>query len=280
MDVLDELTERAAALGLTIGARQAWSLTTPVDPVALRRELWTEGYFKGAPAIPPALLARCRDAIALVTAAGAPPLAAFAFDAPWELQALLDDHAAAAFDGAAVLLPAFWAWRLTADEPRGWGPHRDRPAHAVDDRGAPRSISVWVPLTDATADNGCMYVVPAPWDLQYRNPDASSEVWHPQCVRALPAVAGSVMGWTSALLHWGGMARAGVAGRQSLAFEYQDAARPPDGEASFGRGWWPTFAERQALIEQQWRQYEHMHELPPERCDRLRAVLAALAPRP
>ncbi len=270
-----DIGERAAARGLTVGAPRAWSLLAPVDVSAVQAELWHEGYFagRGEPSIPTELVTRCRDAIALVLEDGAPTVAAFAFDAPWELQALLADHADAALDGSAVLLPAFWAWQLTADEPRGWAPHRDRPDQALDHRGAPQSISLWVALTDASPDNGCMYVVPAPLDVQYQNPNASAEVLHVQCVRALPARAGAVLGWTSALLHWGGIARAGVAGRASISFEYQTARRPPP---SFPLDWMPTLSERRTLIAQQWAQYAHIHEQPPERQARLAAVLDAL----
>ncbi len=267
------LRERAATLGLTIDAPTNWSATAPLDVAALQSEMWSEGYFVVPPCLPAELVARCRAAIELVLAAGAPALASFAFDAPWELQRLLAAPAAAALDDTARLRPAFWAWRLTADEPRGWSPHRDRPGMAIDDRGTPTSISVWVPLTDATADNGCMYVVPAPLDVQYANPRASLEVLNLQCVRALPAPAGSVLGWTARLLHWGGIARAGTAGRISLSFEYQ---APHDPTPAFASDWIPSPAERVALIEQQWDQYDHMHEQPPERRERLAAVLAAL----
>ncbi len=258
-----------------------WQLLAPVDTAALQAELWTEGYFVDpAPSVPPALVARCRDAIEQVRAEGAPPLAAFALDAPWELQALLHDHAAAALDGAAALLPAFWAWRLTDDHARGWDPHRDRPRNPIDDRGAPRSLTLWVALSDARTDNGCIHVLPAPLDVQYGNPRASNEVLHLGGIRALPAPAGSVLGWTSSLLHWGGIARAGRSGRTSIAFEFQAAAHPPPDETVYPRGWFPTPAERRALVLHQWQQYEHMHELPASMRERLEAVLdALLSPR-
>jgi hypothetical protein len=273
-----DLRERATALGLTIGAPRAWSLGAPVDVATLQAQMWTEGHFVGEPVLPPELVRRCRDAIDLVTAAGAPALAAFAFDAPWEVQALLGDHAEAALDGTALLLPMFFAWKLAGDQPSGWEPHRDRATNEVDDRGAPRSISLWIALSDATPENGCMYVVPAVWDLMYRNPAATPEVLDFRYIRALPARAGSVLGWTSALLHWGGMAKAGVPGRVSIAFEYHAGRHPPDDEQTFPRGWFPAPAERRALIERQWQHYVHMHESPPEHGDRLAAALAALLP--
>lgn len=253
------LRTEATARGLTIGAPTTWTLTRAIDEDAARASLWAEGYFTSPPSLPPALVARCRDAIELVRAADAPPLASFAFDAPWELAALLAEHAAAALGGAIRLMPAFWAWRLDAHDGRGWAPHRDRAARDIDDDGKPETVALWVPLTDATADNGCMYVVPAPWDPMYPNPRATAEVMFVQAIRALPAPAGSVMGWTSRLLHWGAMARPGSPPRISLSFEYQDAARPAiDGEM-FEPGWIPPVARRRALIEAQWPRYAHLH---------------------
>lgn len=241
-----------------------------VDVTALQQALWTEGYFIARAVIPPALVAGCRTAVVRATAAGVATVAAFAFDAPWELAAQLTAHADAALDARARLRPAVWAWQITPETPRGWEPHRDRPSIELDDRGAPRSMTLWVALSDATPDNGCMYVLPAPLDVQYRNPNASNELLSVQCVRALPAPAGSVLGWTSSLLHWGGVARAGTPGRVSISFEYQteDVASP-----SYPRGWRPTPAERRAIVLEQWDQYAHMHEQPPAARERLSRFL-------
>ncbi|HVV86696.1 MAG TPA: phytanoyl-CoA dioxygenase family protein [Kofleriaceae bacterium] len=273
-----ELGDEAARRGLTIGAPRAWTLAGAIDREAVREAVWTEGYFTSAPSIPPALVARCRDAIELVRAAGAPPLASFAFDGAWELAAVLGEHASAAFGGAARLMPSFWAWRLDAAEARGWAPHRDHTDAELGDDGRPQAVSLWIPLTDATADNGCMYVVPAPWDPQYPNPRATTEVMFLQAIRALPAAAGSVLGWTSRLLHWGAMARPGSPPRISISFEFQDAAaRPIDGEP-FELGWIPPPAARRALIDQQWERYRHIHGGDAERRAALDAVIDRLLP--
>ena len=274
----DALLDDAAARGLTIGAPRAWAVEGDVDGEALRASLWHEGYLACAPVIPAALVARCREAIELVRAAGAPPLAAFAFDAPWELAALLGQHARAAFAGEARLVPAFWAWRVDGDDggaARGWDPHRDHTGLAIDDAGRPQAIALWVPLTEATAENGCMYVVPAPWDPQYGNPRASSEVMFVQAIRALPARPGAVLGWTSRLLHWGAMARPGSPPRLSISFEYQDAAAPPVEDEALPLGWMPAVGERRALIERQWTRHAHIHRGD----DAQRAALFAVVDR-
>lgn len=271
----NELLDEARARGLTIGEPRAWALDRAID-VAVRDELRTEGYFAAPPSVPAELLARCLDAIELVRAAGAPPLAAFAFDALWELATVVFPHADLAFAAGARLMPAFWAWRIEESDARGWEPHRDRPGRAIDDDGQPESIALWVPLTDATVDNGCMYLVPAPWDPLYPNPRATADVVFQQAVRAVPARAGAVLGWTSRLLHWGSMARPGRPLRISVGFEFQDAARAPFDNEVFERGWTPPPARRAALIEQQWDLYGHLHRGDDERRAALVAVVAAL----
>lgn len=260
------IREEAARAGLTIGAARAWPLEHPVDRAKLQAHLWEEGYFVAPPSIPAVLVERCCAAIELVRARGAPPLAAFACDAPWELSELLADHASAALDGDARLVPAFWAWRLDQhSEARGWAPHRDHPERDVDDRGAPDSLTLWVALTDATPDNGCVYVVPAPLDPHYRDPAAPPAAPHLQSIRAVPAPAGSVLGWTSKLLHWSGLADAHAPPRISLSFAFQAANRPLFDGASYPLGWIPSLAERRTLISQQWHRHAHRHASAPAR---------------
>jgi ectoine hydroxylase-related dioxygenase (phytanoyl-CoA dioxygenase family) len=83
---------------------------------------------------------------------------------------------------------------------------------------------MWVPLSDATTDNGCIHVIPAYLDADYTarrfqhiRPDAA-------LVRALPATAGSVLLWNQCLIHWGGRSsvHAGQP-RVSLGLELQRA---------------------------------------------------------
>ena len=75
----------------------------------------------------------------------------------------------------------------------GWAPHAD------DYRRHQNRLTLWIPLTDATSDNGWMYVVPK--DFIYGNRAPAKESLRAasiandyclellQCCRALPAVA-------------------------------------------------------------------------------------------
>ncbi|MBK9030423.1 MAG: phytanoyl-CoA dioxygenase family protein [Myxococcales bacterium] len=245
---------------LSIGAPRAHP-PIAIDAAAVAAATWRDGYFALPSVLDAALVARCHAAVAAAHAASVPTVAAFAYDAPWELAVALAPIVSAALGAPAVRQPAFWAWWVGGGgAPGGWAAHRDNPAVEVDERGAPDGLSVWVPVTDATADNGCMYVVPAPWDLQYQNPNATTEILSLQTVRALPAPAGSVLGWTPKLLHWGALARPGAPPRVSLSIEYQRADRPPIEATVAPLDEIPPPAARRAAIVEQWHRYRHMHE--------------------
>ena len=85
----------------------------------------------------------------------------------------------------------------------------------VDD---PNMITVWIPLNDATLENGCMYVVPREFDTGFAKTDdhahmnpatevqrgLSSKIHFPlHGARALPAPAGSLLAWYGNTIHWG-----------------------------------------------------------------------------
>jgi len=100
----------------------------------------------------------------------------------------------------------------TSDTHAGAEPHRDTLHYAgmYDSAGLPAVINVWIPLTDATTLNSCMHVIPAWADPDYattRSDETLSSPMDPsflQRARALPAKAGSVLGWSTELIHWGG----------------------------------------------------------------------------
>ena len=63
----------------------------------------------------------------------------------------------------------------------------------------PKSVSVWVALSDATTLNGCIYILPADRDPSYRNDSLNlrEEKWANfiQNFRALPVNAGTAIIW-------------------------------------------------------------------------------------
>ena len=237
------------------------------SPDALLPDLRREGYVNVAGAFDEAAIAPARHAVATVAAHGIPLPFAFVYDEVWALFVALRPFLAAALGDGYRMLPDFWAWQIAPDDDaHGWGPHRDRIRPTVDAENNPASLTVWLPLTDATPLNGCIYVLPAHRDDCFRRrvwdgPD-NTLVAAPQDIRALPAAAGSLLAWNQALLHWGGRAsRLAVRPRVSLSCEFQrgdrGAINPPrlDPHAP------PPFLARLGLAGKQVLQYRHMYPL-------------------
>ena len=160
-----------------------------------------------------------------------PPVFCFMCDAVWDLIAnRLWDEIRPFLGDDCVLEQSVFAWSLkpkTAsgkDENRvgqSFGlPHRDYPASEAlgDDGTTPNLLTVWIPVTDATLDNGCMYVVPKEFDTHFNCPEDFSHMRSATHVRgsgvsklrfpiggarALPAPAGSLLVWNGNTIHWG-----------------------------------------------------------------------------
>ena len=90
-------------------------------------------------------------------------------------------------------LPDFWAWRVDPKkDEQGWRVHRDKGNHTLYRNGMPKSVSVWIPLSDATTANGCMYVLPADRDPTYADGSELTPHWKEIApdIRALPIQKG------------------------------------------------------------------------------------------
>lgn len=123
--------------------------------------------------------------------------------------------------------PNFWLHVVEADvEARGWPPHCD----SMD----PRRMTLWMPLTPATVENGCMYLLPPdliPQKLRghWAGVDhiSRSEACHVlYAVTPLPAEPGSALCWRTDTLHWGG--RRTNADQVRIAISMEFTPRPID----------------------------------------------------
>lgn len=120
----------------------------------------------------PALVAAVRK----LTEDGWPPIFVFVFDALWVYVAKYVQASMGAILGQSCLLePSIYCWSLSSGCKAGESftlPHRDYPyTEAFDSAGRPSIMNVWVPLTPATLDNGCMYVLPREFDPLFDQPD-------------------------------------------------------------------------------------------------------------
>jgi hypothetical protein len=232
-----------------------------------------EGHLNIPDVFPPEHIARLRDAVVTLHRRGIPPLFAFVYDEFWLTTARLFPLVSAVLgsDYRVPRRPTICAWYVEpSDAAAGWKPHRDNPK-GFDDAGAPSAITLWVPLTDATPLNGCMYVLPAHLDDAFQRRDFDVAPHVPvnllQDVRALPASAGSLLAWNTGVLHWGGRAsQLGTGPRCSYAFEFvRGGGDIPEGAKPLLRpDEMPTFAERLGLLGRLLQQYERFQKFPAE----------------
>ncbi len=192
------------------------------------RSLKTKGYFAAGRLISEVSVMPMRACVETVRKAGWPPVFAFAYDPFWSITRVsFIAEFIAALLGAEfnLIMSRVWCYYIPAVRGAGgWTPHAD------DYREHQGRITLWIALTEATLDNGCMYVVPqdliygakVPVKERLREPLISSEycleLLH-SC-RALPAAAGSVLGWDPRTIHWGSKCQEPKWPRISLGCEF------------------------------------------------------------
>jgi len=240
------------------------------DVKELFARLRYEGYLNVPAVLAPGAVDRLRDCIALLHEQRIPLAFAFVYDEFWQVFQSLGRFIETALGTSYRALPDFWVWHVPpSEQAMGWGPHRDRVQPTLDADNSPHSLTVWLPFTDATPLNGCIYMLPAHLDERFKlrrwDGDDNNQVKEPQNIRALPAPAGSFLAWNQAVLHWGGRASRLAAGpRASAAFEFQRGDRPAFNQPLLDPMRTPPFLERLGLIAKQVIQYRHMYPLPPD----------------
>jgi ectoine hydroxylase-related dioxygenase (phytanoyl-CoA dioxygenase family) len=224
-----------------------------------------EGYFQGKLDAWNTPFAAVKDVIARLNAAGLLPVFAFMYDEVWMLAHQLHPVIEGLLGSGYAMLPDFWAWHVDpARAEAGWRPHRDKGYRALAADGSPTSVTLWIPLTQATPLNSCMYIVPADRDPTYGTPQDKDWKFDYPDVRALPAHPGDFFVWNQAVLHWGSHAspRAGMQPRMSCAFEFQRTDIPAWNQPLLQPRGILSFADRVKLIGKQVKQYQHMYPLP------------------
>ncbi|MCU1382695.1 MAG: protein involved in biosynthesis of mitomycin antibiotics/polyketide fumonisin [Acidobacteria bacterium] len=193
---------------------------------AAAADLRHDRYFRTPPLIGPLSLATINRAIDIVIAAGWPPVFAMVYDELWDccrlpaIAQLLEGHLGAGYRQ----IPHLWVHIVPAvSGAMGWMPHFDGFRKA--------RLSIWLALTDATADNGCIHLVP-PDTLpdSFRTTDVDEPVLMRdvlkamQGTRALPVPAGGALGWEFDVFHWGGRATNPRQARRAISMEFLAAA--------------------------------------------------------
>lgn len=243
---------------LTLSSDPFSASPAPFEALGTRAEesilrLRREGYDQIDPIFPAPRMANLAQAVQRVVDAGFPTPLAMVYDEFWQLIPALDRLLRPILGGAYVIVPDYWIYHIDGQrELGGWEGHRDDETGqwTLRDDGSPTLLTLWIPLTDATLDNACMYVLPTDRDPNFPDnveKDAVPFELLPE-VRALPADAGSVLIWNQYALHWGAQRSPRARGpRISLAIYVQSAdvdpylAQPLDTSAPL------SFEERLAI---------------------------------
>ncbi len=222
---------RALAPDQAIGAG-AVPHGVPPDEDAARQigeRLRRDRYFASAPIFGEASLLSLNGAIDAVQAGGWPPVFSLVYDSLWScarhplIARVVEGHLGA----RCWQVPHVWVHLVPARAgARGWMPHFDGLR--------PRRLTIWIALTDATLDNGCIHLVP-PDSLpaSFRTTDLDATVGMRDVLRAmhatraLPAEAGSILGWDFDVFHWGGRVGAPGGERRSMSLEFLASDEPP-----------------------------------------------------
>ena len=192
-----------------------------------------DGVFQLPPVLADRSLRALNAAVDAVVRAGWPAVFAFVYDQPW-LCARLPSLARVVTGALGVGYQQIPHVFTHVVQPRrgasGWPPH-------VDGYSKGR-LSVWVPLTAATLDNGCMYVVPSsavaleiaarPEWMCTLTGDEALALFHGS--RAMPTPAGAPIGWRFDVVHWGGRVMTPGAERRAFSLEFIAAGQEPAGD--------------------------------------------------
>lgn len=250
---------------LAIGKRAAGAEIGFTDAALseISDSLWEYGYFTCSPVFAASDIAPIETGMKRLAAVGLPPVYIYLYDEPWQIAAKLGALVRHFLGESFAILPNLWAWHLAKDGETGWPLHRDCSARTVFGKGPAAvllSLSLWLPITDADERNGCMYVVPKSGLNENGEPSS-----HAMAEIALPARAGSVLGWRQDLLHRGGRFGPDAVGpRLSLSFEFQNRAFDPLVEPLIDPGSFPDFSLRDSLIRAQFAKYRH---IDPAACE-------------
>jgi len=260
---------RSVVPGLTISdepEQPAELAFAPERLAEISRSIEDQGYLQVLTVFGEAELVPLRQGLLDLQRAGLPATNIYLYDQPYVLFARLGRLIRHFLGERFALLPNFWAWHIAARSgARGWPAHQDCEARTrfPDGTGGHllMSMSLWINLTEANQDNGCLAVLPRPAERHYRLPIENPERIDPQHGISLPVPAGSLLGWPQDLYHWSNrVTGSAVAPRLSLSLEFQNRAFAALSEPLLDVARPPTFVDRRTLVEQQFAKYRHMEE--------------------
>lgn len=229
---------------------------------AVSDTLHHDGYLHQPPVFDETDIAPLREAILNLVKNDWPAAFIYVYDEVWDLFHKLDPFLKHFLGDHYGLLPHFWAWHISPDDngdTSGWPAHVDYPGECAFFDDFLVSLSLWIPFTDATPENGCMNILPLSRQKTYNPPIEEPDQIKVQDVRCLPAQAGSLLGWRQDLWHWSGRSsKYAKEPRISVSLEFQNRAFDPLCPPLYDLDQPPKPEERLKLICGQFGKYDHM----------------------
>ena len=249
---------------------------TPPQTEAIAQRLHVEGYIQANSNDWSLDFKLMADTVRAMSDADISTVFAFMYDEFWVPFYKLHELYSGLLGGKYFVLPDFWVWNVDPKRGEsGWKPHRDKGRIALFEDGTPKSLTTWIPLSNATPLNGCMYIVPANFDPTYNTAEEGKWQFEYASIRALPGKPGDFFIWNQAVMHWGSRTSPYAdESRVSMAFEFQRADVPPFNQPLLEPMRMLRFDHRLRLIAKQILQYQHMYKLAPEVERVARALLA------
>jgi hypothetical protein len=236
--------------------------------------LFTEGYMGLPPLLPPSESVQIAEIVSTVTAAGLPAPFALIYDPIWRaLQRIAP--VMSYFLGSEVTFVAddCWTWQVDGvHESKGWDWHRDKwqAPGCFDERGRPAIVTLWIPFTNSTLENGCIEVLPESCDPSIPNDLVQATVppGRASFVRPLPARAGAPLVWNTRVLHRGRSYEPSAREpRISMGIYVQNSACQVFKGCEFRIGDPIPLAERLGMIAGQVLRYGHLYRIAQELLD-------------
>lgn len=210
-----------------------------------RESLDAHGWFSIESLVPAREIANLARAVEALDASAIPTCFLFAYDEAWSLGFAIAAALEAVLGARYGLAPDVWAWLVPPIAGRsGWRAHRGTYEDERRPNACPKVINLWLALSDVTVDTACMHVVPIDRDPHFPG-DLRRVDFDDEDVVALPAMAGTLLGWTSNALHFGGpMTARARSPRISLSYTLRDPPHTGDLAAA------PSFEARIDLLAQ------------------------------
>lgn len=219
-----------------------------------------DGYTIFRKLLPNAIFSPLNQSFDALKSANIPPVGIVTHPLFWQITSALSPIIEKILEEPYLILPETWAWDITPNKAnKGWAPHREKLFSCVKSNGMPKSLSCWFPITKATPDNSCMYVLPASDDPYY--PVGKTRFELPiQAIRALPTDPGDLIVFNHNILHWGSQSSQwSSTPRRAIAFESQIASANAYNTPIFQPNESPSLDDCMALYHQLINQYDHIN---------------------